>query len=160
MRYVTITKSRFYNNARRHRPERPGRRRSSRRRRTTSIADNEIFWNNFNFHQGKPPFTVREEGTAALVPIGTGILLLGGRGNRVENNRIYGNYLGGVAAIDGFLVTKNPEAVSLDRNIVRNNAFGLNGTDANGYDIVYDGSGNRQLLLARRRPTPRSTRRR
>ena len=77
-----------------------------------------------------------------LAPIGTGILLLGGRGNRVENNRIYGNYLGGVAAIDGILLSKNPQAMSLDRNIVQNNAFGLGGTDLNGHDIVYDGSGS------------------
>jgi hypothetical protein len=140
MRYVTITKSRFYNNAVGIVPNALDSEKFPPPE-DNVITDNEIFWNNFNFHQGKPPFAVREEGTAALVPVGTGILLFGGRGNRVENNRIYGNYLGGVAAIDGFLVTKTPEAVSLDRNTVRGNKFGLNGTDANGYDIVYDGSG-------------------
>ena len=82
-----------------------------------------------------------DEGTAALVPVGTGILLLGGRGNRVENNRIYGNFLAGVAAAESILVTKNPEARALQRNIVRNNQFGLNGTDPNGVDLMYDGNG-------------------
>ena len=145
MRYVTITKSRFYNNAVGIVPNALDSEKFPPPE-DNVITDNDIFWNNFNFHQGKPPFTVREDGTAALVPVGTGILLFGGRGNRVENNRIYGNYLGGVAAIDGFLVTKTPEAVSLDRNTVSGNAFGLNGTDANGYDIVYDGSGNQNCF--------------
>jgi pectinesterase len=141
MRYVTITKSRFYNNAlgivpnaltsEKYPPPEDN-----------VITDNDIFWNNFNFHEGKPPFAVREEGTAALAPIGTGILLLGGRGHRIENNRIYGNYLAGVAAIDGILLPAGHEAISLDRNVVRNNQFGLNGTDTNGRDLAYDGSGS------------------
>jgi Right handed beta helix region len=141
MRYVTITKSRFYNNAigivpnaldsEKYPPPEDN-----------VITNNEIFWNNFNFHQGHPPFTVRKEGTAAMAPVGTGVLLLGGRGNRVENNRIYGNYLTGVAAIDGILLQKNPQAISLDRNVVRSNQFGLGGTDLNGRDYAYDGSGS------------------
>ena len=116
MRYVTITKSRFYNNAVGIVPNALDSEKFPPAE-DNIIIDNDIFWNNFNFHQGKPPFTVREDGTAALVPMGTGILLFGGRGNRVENNRIYGNYLGGVAAIDGILLAKNPQAVSLDRNV-------------------------------------------
>lgn len=140
MRYVTITKSTFFNNAvgivpnaldsEKYPPAEDN-----------VITDNDIFWNNFNFHKGKPPFKVRTDGTAALVPVGTGILLLGGRGNRIENNRIYGNFLGGVGALDSFLVPKAPEAAELQGNIVRNNAFGLGGADENGYDIVWDGSG-------------------
>jgi parallel beta helix pectate lyase-like protein len=145
MRYVTITKSRFYNNGTGIVPNALDSEKFPPPE-DNVITDNDIFWNNFNFHKGKPPFPVREEGTAALVPVGTGILLFGGRGNRVENNRIYGNFLGGVAAIDGFLVTKTPEAVSLDRNTVRGNQFGLNGTDTNGYDIVYDGSGSQNCF--------------
>ena len=77
------------------------------------IIDNDIFWNNFNFHEGNPPFAKRDTGVAALAPVGTGIILLGGRGNRIENNRIYGNYLAGVVAVESILVEKTPEARAL-----------------------------------------------
>ncbi|HEX6021313.1 MAG TPA: right-handed parallel beta-helix repeat-containing protein [Solirubrobacter sp.] len=141
MRYVTITKSRFYNNAAGIVPNALDSEKYPPAENNV-IIDNEIFWNNFNFHEGKPPFPVRDEGTAALVPVGTGILLLGGRGNRVENNRIYGNFLAGVAAVEGILLSENPDARALQRNIVRNNQFGLNGTDVNGFDVMYDGNGS------------------
>jgi hypothetical protein len=141
MRYVTITKSRFYNNAVGIAPNALDSERYPPPENNV-IVDNDIFWNNFNFHQGNPPFAVRDEGTAALAPIGTGILLLGGRGHRIENNRLYGNWLTAIAAIDGVLLQENPAAVSLDRNIVRNNEFGLGGRDLNGRDLAYDGSGS------------------
>jgi hypothetical protein len=141
MRYVTITKSRFYNNAVGIVPNALDSEKFPPPEKNV-IVDNEIFWNNLNFHEGDPPFEPREEGTAALVPIGTGILLLGGRDHLIENNKIFGNYLTGIAAIDGILLTENPLAVSLDRNIVRGNQFGLGGTDTNGRDITYDGSGS------------------
>ncbi len=126
MRYVTITKSRFYNNGVGIVPNALDSEKYPPPERNV-IVDNDIFWNNFNFHEGHPPFHVNDQATSALVPIGTGILFLGGRQNRVENNRIYGNYLGGVAGIDGFLLQKNPQAVTFDGNIVKGNAFGLGG---------------------------------
>lgn len=140
MRYVTITKSRFYNNAVGIAPNALDSEKFPPAEENV-IIDNEIFWNNFNFHQGKPPFPVRSEGTAALVPVGTGILLFGGKGNRVENNRIYGNFLAGVVAIEGFLVEKTPAARTLERNQIKGNRFGEDGTDVNGMDLVYDGNG-------------------
>ena len=141
MRYVTITKSRFYNNAAGIVPNALDSEKFPPPE-DNAIVDNDIFWNNFNYHQGKPPFVVRKDTTAALVPIGTGVLLLGGRGNRIENNRIHGNFLAGVAAIEGILLVKNPGARSLERNVVRNNQFGLGGTDTNGNDLMYDGNGS------------------
>ena len=141
MRYVTITKSRFYNNAAGIVPNALDSEKFPPPE-DNVIIDNDIFWNNFNYHQGKPPFAVRENTTAALVPVGTGVLLLGGRGNRIENNRIHGNFLAGVAAIEGILLVENPDAKSLERNVVRNNQFGLNGTDTNGNDLMYDGNGS------------------
>jgi hypothetical protein len=140
MRYVTITKSKFFNNAVGIVPNALDSEKFPPPE-DNVITNNEIFWNNFNYHQGNPPFKVRTGGTAALAPVGTGILLLGGRDHRIENNRIYGNFLGGVAALDSFLVPENPEAAELQGNVVRNNAFGRGGTDTNGYDVVYDGSG-------------------
>jgi hypothetical protein len=141
MRYVTITKSRFFNNAAGIVPNALDSEKFPPPEENV-IVDNDIFWNNFNFHQGKPPFTVRKDGTAALVPVGTGILLLGGRGHRIENNRIHGNFLTGVAAIEGILLVENPDAKSLERNVVRDNQFGMGGADGNGTDLMYDGSGS------------------
>jgi len=140
MRYVTITKSRFYNNAIGLAPNALDSEKFPPAE-DNVIIDNDIFWNNFNFHQGNPPFAKRDTGVAALAPIGTGVILLGGRGNRVENNRIFGNYLAGVIAVESVLVTKSPEARVLSRNVITGNQFGLNATDPNGRDIAYDGSG-------------------
>jgi hypothetical protein len=142
MRYVTITRSRFYNNAIGIVPNALDSEKFPPPE-DNVIVDNDIFWNNFNFHEGNPPFTrPTPESTGSLAPIGTGILLLGGRDHLIERNRIYGNYLVGVAAIDGILLQENPLAVSLDRNVVRNNEFGLGGRDLNGRDLAYDGSGS------------------
>ena len=116
MRYVTITKCRFYNNALGIAPNALDSEKYPPAE-DNVITDNDIFWNNFNYHQGKPPFTPRDSGTAALAPVGTGILLFGGKGNRIENNRIYGNFLAGVAAVEAILVTKTPEARTLANNV-------------------------------------------
>src|SRR5829696_2744589 len=141
MRYVTITKSRFYNNAAGIVPNALDSEKFPPAE-DNVIADNDIFWNNFNFHKGAP-FKIREDGTAALVPVGTGVLLLAGRRNTVEDNQIYGNWNGGVALIEGIInLEDHPEAVNLVDNKVLGNAFGLNGTDLNGRELVYDGNGS------------------
>jgi hypothetical protein len=38
--------------------------------------------------------------------------------------------------------------------VVQNNAFGLNGTDVNGFDIAYDGNGSGNCFSSRRREHP------
>jgi hypothetical protein len=140
MRYVTITKSRFYNNAVGIVPNALDSEKYAPPEHNV-IVDNDIFWNNLNFHEGTPPFTPPPaSATGNLVPVGTGILLLGGRDHLIENNRIYGNFLAGIAAIDSVLLA-DPLTNTLDRNVARNNQFGFGGTDVNGRDVVYDGSG-------------------
>ncbi len=92
MRYVTITKSRFYNNgdgivpnaldSEKYPPPEDN-----------VISGNEVFWNNFNYYLGAP-FTVAPTKVGGIPnPVGIGILLYGSRGTVVEKNNIYGNYL-------------------------------------------------------------------
>ena len=140
MRYVTITKSRFYNNAIGLAPERPGLREVPARRGERDHRQRHLL-EQLQLPPGQAAVRRRDEGVAALAPIGTGIIMLGGKGNRIENNRIYGNFLSGVTAVESILVTKTPEARTLERNVIQNNQFGLDGTDVNGVDIAYDGNG-------------------
>lgn len=139
MRYVTITNSRFYNNAVGLAPNALDSEKFPPAE-DNIIRDNEIFWNNFNFHEGAP-FKIPTEGNAALFPVGTGVLLFGGRRNVVEDNEIFGNYQAGVAVVEAFLLEENPQARALVGNVVRDNRFGLDGTDLNGRELVYDGNG-------------------
>jgi Periplasmic copper-binding protein (NosD) len=140
MRYVTITNSRFYNNAAGLIPNALDSEKFPPAE-DNIIRGNEIFWNNFNFHRGAP-FKIATEGTAALAPVGTGVLLLAGRRNIVEDNKIYGNWSVGVALIQGVLLQKNPQAVDLVGNEVRDNEFGLGGADLNGRELAYSGNGS------------------
>ncbi len=139
MRYVTITRSRFYNNGLGIVPNALDSEKFPPAE-DNVITDNDVFWNNFNFHQGAP-FKPKKTGVVPLVPIGTGILLLGGRGNQIEGNRVFGHYLVGVAAIESILVQDTPEARVLRNNRVTGNDLGLGGEDRNGIDLAYDGNG-------------------
>jgi hypothetical protein len=139
MRYVTITRSRFYNNGIGVVPNALDSERFPPAE-DNVIRGNEMFWNNFNFHEGAP-FKPKESGVVPLVPVGTGLLLLGGRRNTVQDNKVYGNYAVGVAAVEGFLLEDNPQARALVGNVVRDNEFGLGGSDRNGRELAYDGNG-------------------
>lgn len=146
MHYVTITKSQWFNNGAGIVPNAldtekfppPG---------DNVIANNDIFWNNFNFYFGAP-FQIPEQSAAAIpYPIGVGILLFGSQDTTVEGNRIFGNWLGGFAEVPAVQLagSEDPalkEASVLRNNVVRNNDFGLGGNDLNGRDMVYDGSGS------------------
>ena len=104
------------------------------------IIDNDIFWNNFNFHEGKPPFKVR--GTARGARAGRyRRLLLGGRGNRIENNRI--------TELPGGSATRAPGGDDARSGAQRRAQHQwANGTDTNG-GLMYDGNG--RTSSARRR---------
>src|SRR3954452_5549119 len=140
MRYVTITKSQWFNNgsgivpnalhSEKYAPPEDN-----------VITDNDVFWNNFNYYAGAP-FTVKppnEDSTP--YPVGVGILLFGSRTTQVTGNRIWGNYLAGAGMIQQFLLNEEPGAQDLVGNRFTGNAFGLNGADLNGRDLVYDGNG-------------------
>ena len=142
MRYVTITGSRFYNNAVGVVPNALS---SEKYPPATDnvITGNEIFWNNFNYYAGAP-FPLRDTSTGGVpFPPGAGIILLGGHRNVVEDNKIYGNFLGGVSLIQAFSLDENDAAArDLEGNRIVNNDFGLGGTDLNGRDLIYTGNGS------------------
>ncbi len=139
MRYTTITKSRFFDNgvgvvpnaldSEKYAPAEDN-----------VITDNDVFWNNFDYTKGAP-FQVRQSATSFPYPPGLGIVLFGGRRNLVQNNRVYGNWLVGIATIKQF-VLKQADAADPVGNVIQNNQLGLTGADLNGYDLFYDGAGS------------------
>ena len=143
MRYVTITKSRFYNNARRHRPERAGlgevpaaggqRRSSTTTSSGTTSTSTRATRRSRSATTGRPRRWRRSApASCCSAAAGTWSRTTGSTATTSAASR----------RSTASCCTKNPQAISLDRNTVRNNAFGLNGTDLNGHDIVYDGSGS------------------
>ena len=145
MKYVTITKSLFFNNgigivpnaldSEKYAPPE-----------FNVITDNDVFWNNFDYFKGAP-FKLRPGATGELAyPVGTGILLFGSRDTKVTNNRIFGHYLAGFGMINQ-LILKQKDAADLMRNQVSGNTFGMNGLakspseDRNNVDIAYNGNG-------------------
>ena len=146
MRYVTIKDSDFYNNGSGIVPNALESEKFPPPDRNV-ISGNRIFWNNFNYYAGAP-FTIPASGPAGLAgyPIGVGVLLFGSQNTVVEKNKIFGNWLAGFGAIQQIQLAlqKDPklqEASILRGNTVRNNDFGLGGSDLNGRDMFYDGSG-------------------
>jgi hypothetical protein len=146
MRYVTITKSLFFNNgvgivpnaldSEKYAPPEDN-----------VITDNDVFWNNFDYFQGAP-FTLRPGATGDLAyPVGTGILLYGSRTTKVTNNRIFGNYLVGAGMIEA-ITLKQEDAQDLVGNEFSGNEYGMNGLsgtpgeDLNGRDFVFAGNGS------------------
>jgi hypothetical protein len=140
MRYVTITKSQFYNNGTGIVPNALDSEKYPPAEQNV-ITDNDVFWNNYNYYKGSP-FKRRETSTGGVpFPIGVGVLLFGGRGNTVTGNRFYGNYLVAMGALQQLLL-KQADARDLIGNQVRDNEFGLGGTDLNGRDLFFDGNGS------------------
>ncbi len=123
-RYVTITKSKFFNNGVGVVPNVLDTERFMPHEDNT-IVDNDIFWNNWNYY-GRAPFDLRGGAKGLLYPVGTGILLFGGKTTTVENNRIWGHYLVGYGQISQFLLKDRDKPLGLlEGNQVRGNVFGL-----------------------------------
>lgn len=139
MRYVTITRSRWYNNGLGIVPNALDSEKFAPPE-DNVITDNDIFWNNFNYFKGAP-FPLRESAVGEVpYPVGAGVLLFGSRRTQVVGNRIYGNYLVGVGALQQLLL-KQKDAQDLVGNEVSGNTFGAGG-DFNGRDLFYDGNGS------------------
>jgi hypothetical protein len=139
MRYTTITKSVFYDNAVGVVPNALDSEKFQPAE-DNVIADNDVFWNNFLYTKGAP-FKLRKSATGFDYPPGTGIVLLGGRRILVQNNRVYGNWLTGISVIKAINLSK-PDNQDTIANKVQGNKLGLAGNDLNGYDMFYDGSGS------------------
>jgi len=139
-RYVTITKSKWFNNGVGIVPNALDSEKNPPPENNV-ITDNDVFWNNFDYYKAAP-FKLRPPATGDVpYPIGIGILLFGGRNNVISNNRIYGNWNVGAGMLEQFLL-KNADDGTLRNNQIINNQFGLNGTDLNGRDVFYDGNGS------------------
>jgi hypothetical protein len=113
----------------------------------STIRDNNIFWNNFNyFAPGSPVKTVSSglgtiEGLGTIqFPTGVGVFVLGSDGWTIEDNQIFGNFKWGVAmSSDPF--NEGDQAINRN-NQVMDNVMGRGGTDANAFDFFVDGSGS------------------
>lgn len=146
MKYVTITKSFWFNNGLGIVPN------SLRSEKYAPpednvISDNDIFFNNYNYYAGAP-FDLRGSATGTPYPIGTGILLFGGQRIQVTGNRVFGQNLIGVGALQQILLALDtshpeitPEWYTLRGNQITGNTFNDGGKHPNGRDLFYDGNG-------------------
>jgi hypothetical protein len=120
----------------------------------STIHDNAIFWNNFDYYMpGSPVKTVSGglgtvdppfgNGETIQFPTGIGVVLFGADGWKVESNEIFGNFKYGVASFSDPLGNEGNDALSQNNQVLNNN-MSFNGTnpDLNGIDFFADGSGS------------------
>lgn len=140
-RFVTITKSKFFNNAVGLAPNSLDSEKFPPNE-SNVFRDNDVFWNNFDVYAGSPPYKANRSDDF-VYPAGTGVFLLSGRDNIFENNRIHGNFLMGLGVSQNPFL-KQAADQELQRNRFSGNVFGANGADKNGRDAVYttNGTGN------------------
>jgi hypothetical protein len=138
MRYVTIQDSKFFNNAVGIAPNALDSEKFPPEEHNV-IRDSDIFWNNFDAYRAAP-FNEPNAAADFVYPPGLGVILLSGRDNRLEGNRIHGNWLSGFAAVQNAFL-KAPGAMDLENNVVADNVFGAGGADLNGRDLTYTGNG-------------------
>jgi hypothetical protein len=115
------------------------------------IERNYVFWNNYDYHLAGSAFEPTLAGLGELngrmlgYPIGVGIALIGGDGDVVRGNHVFGNYKWGIASFsipgEPPVLDERDEAKNVDNEIVEND-LGRGGADPNGeYDIWNDASG-------------------
>lgn len=179
MRYVTIRGSRFYNNGVGVVPNALASEKYAPAE-DNVITDNDVFWNNFDYYAGSPFKLEAEAEGLANYPIGTGILLFGGQRQRIEGNRVYGNWAVGIGAVQQFRLGDDvaelrkqaekatgerkqrlldqakqlEEAAVLRNNEVSGNVLGKGGRDLNASDLFYDGSGTGNCFADNRTLSP------
>jgi hypothetical protein len=121
----------------------------------STIHDNDIFWNNFDYYMPGSPVKTVSGGLGEVgppffdpprtinFPTGIGVVLFGVDGWKVENNRIFGNFKYGAAAFSDPLGNEGDDAVSQNNRFI-GNLMSSNGSeaDANGVDFFADGSGS------------------
>ena len=143
-KYVRITNSMFYNNGAGvvpntldSEPYQPAS--------TGVIANNKIFWNNFDYYRKGSPVKTTSQGVEQFAgkpvnyPIGAGILMFGTTGWVARHNQIFGNWLWGAAAFSNPFEASG-KAINDGNRFVRNQ-MGAGGRDPNGTDFFNDGSG-------------------
>lgn len=139
-RYVTITDSKFYNNGAGIVPNSLDSEKWPPNENNV-FTRNEVFWNNFNYYLGAP-FKARPTAVGNIpFPVGVGILVFGGRGNEVTDNKVFGNYLAGIALVPA-ITLKDPTEGVLMNNKVTGNVLGAGGQDLNAVDIAFPGGGS------------------
>jgi hypothetical protein len=138
-RYVTITRSTFMNNGIGLVPNSLDSEKFPPQE-TNVFTDNEVFWNNFDVYAKSAPFKANRSDDFAYPP-GIGFIVLSGRDNVIERNRIYGNWLSGYIGVPNPFL-KNPDDRPLQKVVVRNNQFGKDGADRNGRDLATTGTGS------------------
>jgi hypothetical protein len=148
-RYVTIEKSAFYNNGvgvvpntLDSEPFEPSA--------DSTIKNNDIFWNNFNYFLPNSGVKTVSDGLGQLgdltiqYPTGAGVVLLGTTGWTVKNNNIFGNFKWGAAIVsDPF--NDGQDATPFDNQFI-DNQMGRNGTDTNAVDFFNQGAGSGQCF--------------
>ena len=142
MRYVTITKSQFWNNGTGIVPNALDSEKFPPAE-DNVISNNQVFWNNFDYYKGAP-FKLGDTkvgGSPTRLPDGVGILLLRRAQHRREQRGLR-ELAHGHRRARRRSRSRSPQLATLIGNTVRGNAFGADGTDLNGYDLYYDGDGS------------------
>ncbi len=149
MRYVTITKSKFFNNAVGLAPNALDGEKYPPAE-DNVIIDNDIFWNNFNFHAGQPAVRQarhRRRGAGRRSAPGSSCSAGAATGSRTTASTATTWPASSRSRASSW--RRRPAARVLEQQRHQGNQFGLNGTDLNGRDVVYDGSGTNNCFTRR-----------